>query len=160
MNIFQRCVFIPRPILIFNCIGKLYVDGVYICDTIEDKDWSWNKDTPLKDIQAIKKANKSKTAIPRGTYFVTIDIKSPKFRQYTYYRKFCDGKLPRLLDVKGFEGILIHGGYSERSSAGCIIVGYNTVKGQVTDWQKAFESLYRLLQHANEHKETITIEIK
>ncbi len=40
--------------------------------------------------------------------------------------------MPRLLNVKGFDGILIHKGSNANSSAGCIIVGKNTVVGGVT----------------------------
>ena len=144
------------------CIDKIYVDGIYVCDAIEDQDWGWTQSTPLKDIASIKKTNKSKTAVPRGTYNVTLNVQSPKFsnaKKYPYYVKYCKGYLPRLLDVPGFEGILIHCGTTEKSSAGCIIVGYNTIKGQVTNSQKAFESLYKLMQTAKMHEEKITITI-
>lgn len=62
-----------------------------------------------------------------------MQVVSPKFSKKPYYKAFCKGRMPRLLDVKGFEGILIHKGYSANSSAGCIIVGRNTIKGAVTD---------------------------
>lgn len=142
------------------CIGKMYVDGVYVCDTIEDKDWGWDANTPTAEIALTKKKNKSLTAIPHGTYKVRMDRVSPKFNKYAYYHNFCGGKLPYLCDVRGFEGILIHKGVTEKSSAGCIIVGYNTIKGQVTNSQKAFESLYKLMLHAKEHDEDITITIQ
>ena len=142
------------------CIGKMYVDGVYVCDTIEDKDWGWDASTTMTEIALTKHKNKSMTAIPRGTYKIRMDRVSPKFNRYQYYHNFCGGKVPYLCNVRGFEGILIHMGTSERSSAGCIIVGYNTIKGQVTQSQKAFESLYKLLLHAKEHNEDITITIK
>lgn len=145
------------------CIGKLYVDGIYVCDTIEDKDWGWTSETPSMEIAKVKAGNKSLTAIPQGTYDVTLNIQSPKFsnqKKYPFYWKLCKGFLPRLLDVKGFEGILIHCGNTERSSAGCIIVGYNTIKGQVTDSKKALESLYKLMNVAKAHGEKITIIIK
>ena len=48
------------------------------------------------------------TAIPRGIYELTLDIVSPKFSKYDFYKEVCNGKLPRLKNVKGFEGILIH----------------------------------------------------
>lgn len=142
------------------CVDKIYVDGVYICDAMEDKDWGWDKNTPVSEIKAVKAKNKSLTAIPRGTYTVTLNVQSPKFSKYTYYKNYCNGYLPRLVGVPGFDGILIHGGSSEKSSAGCIIVGYNTVKGQVTDWKKAFESLYKLMKLAKSHGEKITITIE
>lgn len=146
---------------IFNnnqyCIGHLYVDGVYISDTIEDKDRGFNQfmsDAWIRNNKVL-----SKTAIPTGTYRLVMDIVSPKFVQKTYYKKFCNGKLPRLLEVTGFDGILIHRGKTERDSSGCIIVGYNTIKGQVTNSQKAFEKLYGILDEANKKGEIITITV-
>lgn len=129
-------------------IGHLYVDGVYVCDTIEDVDRGLTQGMPLEQIKKIKV--KSETAIPRGRYRVRIDIVSPKFSAKPYYWNYCKGKLPRLMDVPGFEGILIHKGVNQRSSAGCIIVGYNTVVGQVTKSQEAFEKLYALLKSATD----------
>lgn len=125
-------------------IGRLYVDGKYICDTIEDKDRGITQDDTLADIKAVKV--KSQTAIPTGTYRVTTNVVSPKFVQKSYYKQYCAGKLPRLLNVPGFDGILIHRGVDENSSAGCIIVGYNTIVGKVTRSQEAFEKLYPLIK--------------
>ena len=94
-----------------------------------------------KEIAKIKV--RKQTAIPTGTYKLTMNVKSPKFSQYTYYKHYCNGYMPRLLDVPGFDGILIHRGSSANSSAGCIIVGYNTIKARVTDSQKAWEKLMK-----------------
>ncbi len=128
------------------CIGHVYADGKYVCDTIEDTDRGLDQQWPLQRIAA--KKVKSKTAIPTGTYRVTLNVVSPKFSQVAYYKRFCNGRVPRLLQVPGFDGILIHKGSTERSSAGCLIVGYNTVKGRVTDSQRAFEQLYALIKAA------------
>lgn len=128
------------------CIGHIYVNGTYVCDTIEDTDRGLDKSWSLSKI--VKTKVKSKTAIPTGIYTLTLNIVSPKFSQVAYYKKFCNGRLPRLLQVPGFDGILIHKGTTERSSAGCLIVGYNTVKGRVTDSQRAFEKLYALIKEA------------
>lgn len=138
---------------IFNCksycIGHLYVDGLYVCDTIEDTDRGLYQEMTKEEILKIKVP--SKTAIPIGRYCVTINVVSPKFSQKAYYANFCKGRIPRLLNVPGFEGILIHRGTTERSSAGCLIVGYNTIKGQVTNSQQAFEKLYKLFRNAKEN---------
>jgi hypothetical protein len=135
------------------CIGRLYVDGMYVCDTIEDRDLGLDQSWSLAKIK--QKKVKSKTAIPTGTYEVTLNIVSPKFSKIAYYKQFCNGRVPRLLRVPGFDGILMHIGKDERSSAGCLIVGYNTIKGKVTKSQQAFEKLYALLKNAD----NITIEI-
>ena len=135
------------------CIGHLYIDGKYYCDTIEDKDRGLTQSMPLYEIKKIKV--KSQTAIPAGTYRVTLNVKSPKFSQKQYYYQFCQGYMPRLLNVPGFDGILIHRGTNQDSSAGCIIVGWNKVKGMVVDSTKAFEGLYNRLKEAD----MISIEI-
>lgn len=138
-------------------IGKLYVDGVYFCDTVEDKDRGLTDKDSLDKIKATKVY--AKTAIPLGIYKITMGVISPKFSQKPYYKAFCNGRLPRLLNVKGFDGILIHKGVNADSSAGCIIVGKNTVVGGVTNSQFYFEKLYKLLAEAQQRGEQIEIEI-
>lgn len=55
---------------------------------------------------------KGDTAIPTGTYNIILDIVSSKYSNFSKYPyvKFCGGKMPRLLNVPGYEGILIHAG--------------------------------------------------
>ena len=145
-------------------IGHLYYIAesgtkVYICDVVEDKVRDINKNGKF-DNGEVK--IKSQTAIPYGTYNVTLNIKSPKFSNYTKYpyAKKYRGYLPRLLRVKHFDGILIHCGRTERSSAGCIIVGYNKVVGQVVNSEDAFYKLMDgFLMPARNRGEGIYIEI-
>lgn len=135
-------------------IGHIYIDGEYICDSIEDKDRGLTDQMSEQDIKKTKVVNE--TAIPTGTYKLTLDVVSPKFIQKLYYYNFCKGKLPRLLGVKGFNGILIHKGNTQKDSSGCIIVGYNKEKGKVINSQEAFEKLYKRLEQSR--NKTITIE--
>ena len=93
------------------------------------------------------------------TYNVTLDVVSTKFGQKPYFKALCGGKLPRLMNVPGFDGVLIHTGNDEDDSYGCIIVGYNKVKGKVIESRKAFEKLYPILKQASNKKEKITIQI-
>jgi len=123
------------------CIGKLYVDGVWQCDTVEDTDRGL--DDSMTETEIRKKKVYSKTAIPTGTYKVTMDVQSPKFSQYKFYYDLCKGYLPRLNGVPGFEGVLIHCGSSAASSAGCLIVGLNTIKGKVTSSQATYKKLMK-----------------
>jgi hypothetical protein len=76
----------------------------------------------------------AQTAIPAGTYRVTVEI-SPKFGRV----------LPRLHNVPHFIGILIHSGNTEKDSAGCIIVGDNTAKGKVINSRATSDRLNALL---------------
>lgn len=131
-------------------IGKLFIDGVYFSDTLEDTDRGLYDSMSLEDIKKIKVSGK--TCIPYGTYKITLDVVSPKysnFKRYPY-TKFCNGKMPRLLNVKGFEGILIHVGNSDSDTDGCILVGENKVVGKIINSQKIWKSFYlRLLEDKN-----------
>lgn len=138
-------------------IGKLYINGEFFCNTIEDKDRGLRSDMSLEEIKKIKIP--SVTAIPTGTYKITIDVISPKFSKKAAYQ-YIDGKLPRLIGVKGFDGILIHQGTTEKDSAGCLIVGKNTIVGKVTQSQATFRALYAKMKEAKERGEEITITIE
>lgn len=134
-------------------IGKLYIDGTYFCDTCEDRVRDINKDGDLNDAGEGKVYGQ--TAIPYGTYKVTLDVQSPKYSQRAAYA-WCKGYLPRLLDVPHFEGILIHSGNDATHSAGCILVGENKVRGQVINSMATLKRLVNLLKSADDI--TITIE--
>ena len=88
-------------------IGKLYVDGKYVCDTIEDTVRDLDKDGKFANGEV---KIPGKTAIPYGRYEITMKVKSPKysnFSKYSWAKKY-DGYLPRLLNVPHFDGVLIH----------------------------------------------------
>lgn len=140
------------------CIGRLSIDGVYFCDTCEDTDRGLTQDTPLAEIKKIKVS--TKTAIPTGTYEITMKVKSPKYSKKAFYWNFCRGLVPRLLNVPGFEGILIHIGNSAADSAGCILVGKNTEVGKVLNSRATFKELYKRLKEADKKGEKITITIE
>lgn len=138
-------------------IGHLYIDGRYFCDTIEDKDRGLRQDMQPSVIRATKR--KGVTAIPTGRYRVTLDVRSQKFSQKKYKKNygFCDGYLPRLINVPGFEGVLIHIGNTARDTEGCLLVGKNTRVGKVLESRVTFVKLYESLKGA-EGSIYITIE--
>ena len=146
---------------IYTCkdytIGHLYINGEYIMDTIEDTDRMLDSNMPLEQILNIKKKNM--TAIPTGTYNILMDVVSPKYSKKQYYLDICGGKVPRIENVPGFSGILIHVGNTAADTAGCLLVGYNKAKGMVLNSKSAFEKLYPLLKAAYNRKESITITI-
>lgn len=135
-------------------IGRLYVDGEYFCDTLEDADRGLTSDMSDAEVQA--KKVKGKTAIPTGTYNVTISIVSPRFRKSPQY-SFCGGRLPRLGGVPGYTGILIHCGNTANDTDGCILVGENKQVGKVLNSLATFKRLYAKLQRA---KDDISIKIE
>lgn len=135
-------------------IGRLYVDGEYFCDTCEDVDRGLRQDMAQSVIRAIKR--KGVTAIPTGRYRVTMDVQSPKFRTKAMYQ-FCNGYLPRLINVPGFDGVLIHVGNTAKDTEGCLLVGRNTKVGKVLESRVTFVKLYEKLRKA-EGSIYITIE--
>lgn len=139
-------------------IGKLYINGVYFCNTLEDKDRGLKQKDPLSFIRTKKVYGE--TAIPTGIYRITMDVVSPKYSAVGWYYNLCKGRMPRLLNVPGFEGILIHPGNTALDTYGCILVGKNTVVGKVTDSKNTFAKLYKQMKAARDKNEEITIEIK
>lgn len=116
-------------------IGSLLMDSHYVCDTLEDA----VRDTKIP----------GRTAIPAGRYRVIVN-QSPKFGR----------ELPRLLDVPGFEGILIHRGNTAEDTAGCILVGENKEPGKVVNSGRHEEELTRTLKEAQANGEEIWLEIE
>lgn len=124
-------------------IGKMYIDGQYFCDTVEDTDRGLTQSMSEEKILAIKVYGK--TAIPTGRYRVTL----------TYSNKF-KRVLPLVNAVKGFLGIRMHNGKDANSSLGCIIVGENKIKGGVINSKVTLERLMAKLK--GQTKIYITIE--
>lgn len=128
--------------------GKLYVDGSYVCDTLEDADRGLEQSMGEAAVAAAKVPGE--TAIPSGEYRVTLGVKSPRFGSMPFYREACGGRLPRLVGVPGFEGVLIHAGATAANTEGCILVGRAspTTPGRLDDGRGAFLSLMAALRGA------------
>ena len=106
-------------------IGKMYLNGEYFCDTLEDA------------IRPVKIPNE--TAIPAGTYKVEVTY-SPRFKR----------NLPLLIDVPNYTGIRIHNGSNKDHTSGCILVGFNTAKGILSDSRKTSDQLTEKLKSLSE----------
>ena len=124
------------------CIGKLYIDGKYVCDVIEDVDRGLDDSMSVKEI--LSKKVKGQTAIPCGTYTIEITY-SPKYKRL----------MPLIMNVKGYSGIRIHSGNTSKDTEGCLLVGKNTKVGMVTDSRNTYQKVYAILQRGKD----ITIEI-
>ena len=119
-------------------IGKLYIDGVYFCDTLEDTDRGLDDSMTEKEIKA--KKIKDNTAIPTGIYPVKITY-SPKYKKL----------MPLVDNVKGYLGIRIHSGNTHKDTSGCLLVGKNKEVGKVLESRKTFNALYKILTETKEH---------
>ena len=114
-----------------STIGELYIDGVFECYTLEDKE---------RNVKI-----KGETAIPKGTYKVGISM-STRFKRL----------LPILFSVPNFEGVRIHSGNSKSDTEGCILVGTSRSIDKISNSRVAFNKLFPKLQEAKSI--TLTIE--
>ena len=138
-------------------IGRFYIDGIYYCNTLEDRDRGLKVSDNPQYIKSRKVAGE--TSIPTGTYLVSMNTLSPKYAGVAWFKQLCGGFMPRLVSVPGFDGILIHPGNTALDTRGCILVGKNTKVGKLTESKECFKEVYRLMKEAHENGEKIYIEI-
>lgn len=132
-------------------IGQMYINGVYVCDTLEDAD----------RLYFGKPKVYGETAIPCGRYDVNLDSYSPKFGAKEPYKSVCNGLVPLIERVPNFSGVRVHCGNNEKYTEGCLLVGKNTQKGMVTDSRETFTYLMKhYLNHAREMHDRVCITIK
>lgn len=132
-------------------IGKLYIDGKYFCDVLEDPVRDFNKNGKFDNGE---KKIYGETAIPYGTYQVTLDIVSSRFRNSSWAKPY-NGKVPRLLNVPEFQGVLIHPGNTAKDTHGCLLLGENKVKGKVINSVNTFHKFMDKIKGQKNLKITI-----
>ena len=118
-------------------IGKLFINGTFFSNTLEDKDRGLTSSMTLEEIN--KKKIYGQTAIPSGTYEVKLTY-SNRFHSRVWGKKY-NGKVPELLNVKGFGGVRIHPGNKAADTLGCILVGKNSAVSMVTNSQAYYFNL-------------------
>ena len=138
-------------------IGQLLVDGVFFCNTLEDKDRGLTQDMELPVIKAAKVYGE--TAIPSGVYDIDMETRSPKYAGVEWYRKLNGGYMPTISNVPGYSRVLIHPGNTPLDTLGCVLVGENKVKGQLVNSRATFARLYKLMKDAHDRGEDITLQI-
>lgn len=125
-----------------STIGKLYLNDVFFCETLEDVSRDINKDGDLDDSGETKVYGQ--TAIPAGTYKMIINM-SNRFKE----------ELPLLINVKGFDGIRIHPGNSDKDTHGCILVGLTRTRDFIGQSKIAFKKLMGELVKYRQYEVTI-----
>lgn len=106
-----------------STIGKLYVNDVFHCFTLEDK----VRDVKIKNV----------TAIPAGRYKVVVDF-SNRFQQL----------MPLLLNVPNYLGVRIHTGNYSKDTEGCILVGNTKAVNFIGNSKKAYAKLLTTITKA------------
>ena len=116
-------------------IGRLFVDGVFECWTLED---------PVREGPKVP----GSTAIPEGTFVLLLDF-SHRFQKV----------MPHVLDVPGFAGIRIHAGNTVADTEGCVLVGKELAVPRVQRRRDAFKALMVKQTDASERQEHTTLEV-
>lgn len=104
-----------------STIGKLYIDGSFFCETLEDK----VRDKKIPHI----------TAIPYGRYEVIVNF-SERFQQ----------QMPLLLNVPNYEGVRIHWGNYSKDTDGCILLGETRGVNFIGNSKSAFAKFMSVLK--------------
>lgn len=127
-------------------IGRVFVDGEYLCNSLEDTDRGLDNKMSPSQVEKVKV--KGSTAIPTGHYRVVMSY-SPKFKR----------NMPEVLRVPGFSGIRIHSGNTAKDTEGCILCGENTQVGKVLNSRYWTNELEKKIKNAisSGHKVWITI---
>lgn len=128
----MKLVLEREPSTVHSTPGRLFVDGVFECFTLED---------------VVRPAKVyGQTAVPPGSYRVVLTM-SPRFKRV----------LPLLLEVPDFTGVRIHPGNTDKDTEGCVLVGQTRSRDFVGNSRAAFNTLFTKLQAA---RSPIYIEIK
>lgn len=105
-------------------LSRLSIDGVYVCDIIEDV----VREVPGAPVEKWKV--KGETAIPAGVYRLTLET-SQRFGPETL----------TVSGVNGFVGIRMHGGNTAADTEGCPLPGWRNGTCTVTKSQRALKAI-------------------
>ena len=89
-------------------LGKLYINGEYFCETLEDT------------VRATGIKVKGETAIPEGEYIVKVTLSSRFKREMPILS--TDGNYTINLNDIEFKGVRFHGGNTHKDTHGCPLV--------------------------------------
>lgn len=140
-------------------IGKVYIDGKYFCDSLEDTDRGVTQVMPFVSTGGIngywKKADggkvdkvAGKTAIPTGVY----EGCSFYWGKYKCY-------VVQIKGVSGFAGILMHNGVTADNSEGCPLLGKNNLVGRLDGNRMYMDALAARVLACESRSEKVTVEV-
>jgi len=134
-----------------DTLGLFFINDAFRCFTLEDQ------------FQAVKVSGE--TRIPLGEY--KIELRKEGGFHNRYSSKFPDmhkGML-QIMDVPGFEYVLIHVGNDDDDTAGCILLGDSctqnvTRKGFIGSSVAAYKRVYVEILDAMQNGEEVTLTIE
>ena len=128
-----------------STIGEMFLDGVFLCYTLEDKDRNLKQTDSLLWIKT--KKIYGKTAIPYGTYDCDFTM-SPAFHRV----------LPEIKNVKGWSGVRIHAGNTDADTLGCVLVGKKKAYDKIFESRLALQEFFLKVAPSKQFKLIITKE--
>lgn len=120
-------------------LGKLFVDGKLLGQTLEDQD---------RHLEDGGEKIAKETAIPRGRYKVQLSF-SNRFKRI----------MPEVLDVPQFKGVRIHGGNTEEDTEGCPLLGAIRTQTGVAQCGGVNQRLVNLIEAAEIRGEEVYLEV-
>ena len=133
-----------------STIGAFYIDGKFQCYTIED------------EYRAVKLQHE--TRITDGTYKIGLRKEGGFHEKYLAHKdiKAVHIGMLQVLNVPGFEFILIHAGNSDDDTSGCLLLGNTANNNRITsgligDSVTAYIDAYKKIIEAIKRVEPVTI---
>ena len=127
--------------------GKMYVDDVFECFTLEDKDRGLKSTMSLDELKSLKVYGE--TAIPTGRYQVT-----------TSFSGIFEKEMPLLVNVPDYDEVRIHPGNSDKDTLGCILVGEARTVDWVSNRRAAFARFWPKMKAAIDAGQKVFITIE
>lgn len=121
-------------------LGNLWMDGIWFCHTLEDQD---------RRLETGGTKIRGKTAIPLGTYPVTIDWSTRFAKQMLH-----------VLDVPQFAGIRIHAGNTIFDTEGCILLGEDVDRDVLIHSRVAVNRLQHEVAQALDRAEAVNLTVE
>ena len=110
-------------------LGRLFLDGKFLCDTLEDE---------FREIKI-----HSETRIPAGSFKIQL-ANSPKFSPRYGHEMLW------ITNVPNFEGILIHPGNTDKDTSGCILLGQRQLADSndstLINSRNTYDNVYKTLR--------------
>jgi hypothetical protein len=131
-------------------IGRIFIDGIYFCDSLEDK---------VRDLKDINHDGDF-TDEGEGKIYGQTAIPCGKYKIGLYWWKKHQRFVPILKSVPGFTGILIHSGATPKDTEGCILVGQNKERGRLTNSPYYATVITQKVKETIDRKELIFITVK